>query len=86
MLIKLKRQVYDLKDILMQKDHELIDLKKTLKSTKIRELEVEIKAIMQECLRLRGITENAIKLSGELDVERMKRERFEETQRYSEQF
>ena len=46
MKIKLKRQVYDLKDILAQKDQELIYLKKTLKSTKIRELEIETKAIM----------------------------------------
>jgi D-serine dehydratase len=60
-----------LKDILTLKDQELYDLKKTLKSTKIKELEIETKAIMTECLRLRGITENAIKLSGELDVERM---------------
>lgn len=71
MLIKLKRQVYDMKDAIAQRDHEIIDLQKTLKSTRIKELEIEVKMYQQECLRLRGITENAIRLSGELDVERM---------------
>lgn len=44
---------------------------------------METKAYMQECVRLRQITENAVKLSGELDVERMKRERIEESQKFA---
>jgi hypothetical protein len=38
------------------RDFEMMDLKKCLKSTKIRELEIETKAYMQECVRLREIT------------------------------
>lgn len=74
MLVKLKRQVYDMKDLISQKDFEIFDLKKTLKSTKISELEMETKAYMQECIRLRGLAEKAIYMSGELDVERMKKQ------------
>lgn len=74
MLIKLKRQVYDLKDIISQKDFELVDLKKTLKSTKISELEMECKAYMQECVRLRGITERAIYMSGEIDLDKIRKQ------------
>lgn len=46
-----------------------------MKNTKIKELEIENRAIMQECFRLRGIAENSMRLSGELDVERMTKER-----------
>ena len=41
--------------------------------------------ILGECYRLRGIAENSIRLSGELDVERMKRERMFEQQNYNNQ-
>lgn len=56
-MVNLKRQVQDLKDTLYTKDNEIVDLKKEIKSTKIKELEIELKVYMQECLRLRNITE-----------------------------
>ena len=57
LIVNLKRQVQDLKDTLYTKDNEIVDLKKEIKSTKIKELEIELKVYMQECLRLRNITE-----------------------------
>lgn len=53
LIINLKKQVQDLKDTIYVKDSEILDLKKDIKSTKIKELEVELKTYMQECLRLR---------------------------------
>ena len=61
-----------MRDSMTVKDFEINDLKKLIKSTKIKELEVELKVYMQECVRLRQITERSIKLSGELDVNRMR--------------
>lgn len=52
LMINLKKQVQDLKDQLINKDNEIVDLKKDIKSTKIKELEIELKTYMQECLRL----------------------------------
>ena len=63
-----------MKDILSQKDFEIIDLKKTVKATKINELELETKAYMQECVRLRKISERAVQMSGEIDLEKIKRQ------------
>jgi precorrin-2 methylase len=74
LIINLKRQVQDLKDTLQNKDHEILLLNKDIKSTKIRELEMELRTYMQECLRLRAITQQSIKLSGEIDLKRMQRQ------------
>ncbi len=71
LIVNLKRQVQDLKDSIYVKDSDIADLKKEIKSTKIKELEIELKVYMQECLRLRGITDQAIKLSGEIDLKRI---------------
>jgi hypothetical protein len=35
---------------------------------------------MQECVRLRGLTEHAIKMSGEIDLERIKKQTYEYSQ------
>lgn len=43
MLVKLKKKVYELRDHLALREAEIIDLKKTLKSTKLKELEIEVK-------------------------------------------
>lgn len=53
LIINLKKQVQDLKDSIYNKDSEILELKKDIKSTKIKELETELKTYMQECLRLR---------------------------------
>ena len=45
----LKRQVRDLKQELANKDTELQNLKKTLKSTKLHEFEIEMKLYVDEC-------------------------------------
>mmetsp|Transcript_15089 Transcript_15089/g.10963 ORF Transcript_15089/g.10963 Transcript_15089/m.10963 type:complete len:153 (-) Transcript_15089:1435-1893(-) len=72
MAIKLKRKVYELRDILAQREFELADLKKVLKSTRMRELEVEARMYMGECMRLRQVCEHAVKMSGEIDLEKIK--------------
>ena len=75
MIVKLKKKVHDLKDILNNKELELSDLRKLMKSTKLKEMEIENRTILSECFRLRAIAENSIKLSGEIDVEKMRRDR-----------
>ena len=71
LMITLKREVSDLKDIIYQKEAEILDLKKDIKSTKIKELEIDLRTYMQECSRLRKIAEHSIRLSGEIDLKRM---------------
>ena len=71
LMINLKREVSDLKDIIYQKEAEILDLKKDIKSTKIKELEIDLRTYMQECSRLRKIAEHSIRLSGEIDLKRM---------------
>ena len=71
LMINLKREVSDLKDIIYQKEAEILDLKKDIKSTKIKELEIDLRTYMQECGRLRKIAEHSIRLSGEIDLKRM---------------
>ncbi len=73
MVIKLKKKVYELKDVLNMKEFEIADMKKMLKSSKIKELEIEAKAYMSECVRLRQVCEQAIKASGEIDLERIRK-------------
>ena len=73
MMINLKREVQELKDQLYQKDDELISLRMSMKMTKIQELEQELKMYIGECLRLRKISERAIKLSGEIELENIQK-------------
>jgi len=68
MLLKVKQQVIELKEIVAVKDQELNNLKKNMKSTKMREMDIQLKMYMSECIRLREMTENAIKASGEIEV------------------
>ncbi|CDW90055.1 UNKNOWN [Stylonychia lemnae] len=82
LIINLKRQVQDLKDNVFNKDAEIYDLKKEIKSTKIKELEIELKTYMQECLRLRQITEQAIKFSGEIDLKKIQQANIEQSQQF----
>lgn len=85
LIINLKKQVQDLKDQAIDKDNEIVELKKDIKSTKIKELESELKTYMQECLRLRSVTEHAIKMSGEIDLHRMHQINLEQTQQFQNQ-
>lgn len=57
LLINLKREVQDLKDQLYLKDDELTGLRMSMKLTKLKELETELRLYVAECLRLRKITE-----------------------------
>ncbi len=72
MAIKLKRQVQNYKDILAIKEQEIVELKQSFKTTKFKEIEAEAKAYMNECARLRKLTEHAIKVSGEIEYEKQK--------------
>lgn len=53
----LKSQVKDLRAEVKKKDDEVIKIKRTLKSTNIQELEVEMKLYVDECTRLRHMLE-----------------------------
>jgi len=73
--MKLRRRVHELQDILRQRDQELNDVRRTLKATKLREVEVECRHYMQECQRLRQIAEQTIQQSGQVEYEqRIKRQ------------
>lgn len=57
----LKNHVKELKADLKKKDEEINKIKKSLKSTNIQELEVEMKLYVDECTRLRHMLEEAYK-------------------------
>jgi hypothetical protein len=44
-----------------------------MKLTKIQELESELRIYVAECLRLRKIAQQAIHVSGEVELERLKK-------------
>lgn len=82
LIINLKREVQDLKDVIYQKEAEILDLKKDIKSTKIKELEIDLRTYMQECSRLRKIAEHSIRLSGEIDLKRMQQINYQQAMEY----
>ncbi|TNV85398.1 hypothetical protein FGO68_gene15267 [Halteria grandinella] len=82
LLINLKREVQDLKDQLYLKDDEITSLRMSMKLTKLKELETELRLYVAECLRLRKITEQAVRLSGEIDLQRLERQLVQERERY----
>lgn len=57
----LKRQVKDLKQLIKEREDEIISYKKNFKSTKINELDIELRSYMDECLRLRHLLEDTVK-------------------------
>ena len=71
MLINLKREVQEQKDIVFQRDDEILCMKMSMKLTKIQEIECELRVYVTECLRLRKVTEDAIKISGEFDFRKL---------------
>lgn len=82
LMINLKREVQDLKDQLYLKDDEVLGLRMSMKLTKLKELETELRLYVAECLRLRKITQQAVALSGEIDLSRMQRQLANERERY----
>ena len=81
-LISLKREVETLKDQLFQKEDEVTGLKMSMKMTKIQELETELRMYVGECMRMRRMTETAVKMSGEIDLNRLTRRAREDSERY----
>jgi len=59
--IRLKQEVKDLKNILLARDDELAEIKKSMKHTKIQELEMQLKAFQDEASRLRSVMDFIIK-------------------------
>ena len=53
----LKNQVKELRTDTKKKEEEVTKIKRTLKSTNIQELEVEMKLYVDECTRLRHMLE-----------------------------
>lgn len=53
MLISLQREVQTLKDQVIEKEDQLLEIKMTQKYTKQEELEAELQVYQQECVRLR---------------------------------
>ena len=61
MAINLKRKIKELSNSLSAKTNEVETLKRHIKSTKISEIEVEMKLYMDECIRLRSQLEEVIR-------------------------
>jgi hypothetical protein len=57
----LKRKIKDMQQTVLMKADEIEALKRNIKSTKIAEIEVEMKMYMDECTRLRHQLEEVIK-------------------------
>lgn len=57
----LKRQVRELKQQISDKNEEITILKKDIKSTRLSELDLELRTYMDECLRLRHLLEEAMR-------------------------
>ena len=56
-VIQLKMKMKEVNDLCYQKEKELVDLKRTLKFTKIKEYEAELGLNVQESQRLRILLE-----------------------------
>ena len=61
--IRLKTQLNDLKQKLIHKTQELNQIMRDVKTTKINELQTETQIYQKECLKLRGIAEQALGLA-----------------------
>ena len=59
--MSLKKQIREFKYEATKKDEELEILRKNIKNTRTKELEQEILAYHEECLRLRQMMEDVIK-------------------------
>ena len=61
LVINLKRKVKDLNLESQRKNEEIEALKRNIKSTRLSEIEVEVKFYMEECARLRHQLEEVIR-------------------------
>ena len=59
-LLKMKKQVNDLKELLQHKNEEIDELHKNMRITKCAELTEEVQIYQEECLKLRKVAEQAI--------------------------
>ena len=59
-LLRMKKQVNDLKELLQHKNEEIDELQKNMRITKCAELNEEIQIYQEECLKLRKVAEQAI--------------------------
>ena len=57
----LKKQIRELKFEVGKRDEELEVVRKNIKNTRTAELESELEAYNEECVRLRGIVEEMMK-------------------------
>jgi len=71
--LKIKRQYVEQKQVLKERERELTDLQRTVKNTKISELDIQLRVSMSENVRLRGLVEQYINRSGEVEVNKIKR-------------
>lgn len=55
LVMSLKKQVKELKAECLRKEEELEQIRKSLKNTKHQEYEIEVKAYIEECQRLRQV-------------------------------
>jgi hypothetical protein len=60
MVTTLKHQLKDAAKVIEQKDRELMELRRNSRSTKLAEIDVELKVYKDECTRLRRILEEAM--------------------------
>ena len=61
-MLKLKKQLNEMKELLQQKSQEVIDLNKNMKSSKVQELQIETQVYQNECLKLRNVAERAVNI------------------------
>ena len=61
LVINLKRKIRELQNEKQASDDEVASLKRNIRSTRLTEIEVEVKVYMEECARLRHQLEEVIK-------------------------
>lgn len=73
-----------MKDKLLEREDAIVQLKRDVRYTKIQEIESEARAYATECLRLRQIAEEAVKISGEIDLKHLRRQSEVQIREYKE--
>lgn len=58
--MSLKKQVKELKFECLRKEEELESLKKSLKNTRQQEMDIEVKAYIDECSRMRQLFQDML--------------------------
>jgi molecular chaperone GrpE (heat shock protein) len=60
LVMSLKKQVKELKFECLRKEEELESLKKSLKNTRQQEMDIEVKAYIDECSRMRQLFQDML--------------------------